>query len=164
MTQIISQSILKKVYSKRPEWVHKGQYGKLAIIGGSHRHTGSPVFVGMAAVRAGCDLVYVAAPYRAADIAANWSPNLITEPLDGHRLHKGHVKEILHMIKEVRANAVAIGPGLWREKDTIKAIIRLIDEIDLPMVIDADAVRAIAWKKDLLKVRECVLTPHADEF
>ena len=155
--------ILKKIYGKRDKWCHKGQFGKLVVIAGSKRHTGSPCFVGLSAYRAGCDLVYVVAPKRAADVAANFSPCLITEPLKGDRLLKKHIKKIVSLIKEVRATAVAIGPGLWREKETLDSIVELIEKIDLPIVIDADAIRAVAKKKEVLK-RNCILTPHADEF
>ncbi|MBN2202968.1 MAG: NAD(P)H-hydrate dehydratase [Candidatus Aenigmarchaeota archaeon] len=159
-----SKALLKKIYGRREKWSHKGQYGKLVVIAGCERHTGSACFVGMAACRVGCDLVYVASPQRSADIAANFSPCLITEPLKGDKLETRHVKKILDMIKEVRGTAVVIGPGLWREDETNKAIVKLIDKIDLPMVIDADAIRAVAGNVKLLRKKKCVLTPHADEF
>ena len=155
--------ILKKMYGKRDVWSHKGQFGRLVVISGSKRHTGSPCFVGLAAYRAGCDLVYIVSPERAADVAAKFSPNLITEPLKGDKLTKKHIDKIISLIKEVRATAVAIGPGLWREKETLDAILKLIKKINLPIVIDADAIRAIAKNKKVLK-ENSVLTPHDDEF
>jgi hydroxyethylthiazole kinase-like uncharacterized protein yjeF len=160
----IGKNILKKVYKKREKWSHKGQYGKLVVIAGCKRHTGSACFVGLSAYRAGCDLVYIDSPERSANIAANFSPVLITEPLQGDKLTKNHVGKIISLIKEVRATAVAIGSGLWREKETFDAIIDLIEKIDLPMVIDADAIRAVSTKKNVLKDKRCILTPHADEF
>jgi hydroxyethylthiazole kinase-like uncharacterized protein yjeF len=155
---------LNEIYKKRDPWSHKGQFGRLVVIAGSKRHTGSACFVGMAAYRAGCDLVYVVSPERAADVAANYSPNLITEPLFGDRLSKEHVEKIVSMIKEVRATALAIGPGLGREKVTLEAILDLILLVNIPMVIDADAIRAVANGKYVLKGKNAVLTPHADEF
>ena len=161
---MIGKSILKKIYKKREKWSHKGQYGKLVIIAGCKRHTGSACFVGLSAYRAGCDLVYIASPERSAGVAANFSPVLITEPLKGDKLTKNHVGKIISLIKEVRGTAVAIGPGLWREKETNNAILELIKKIDLPMVIDADAIRAIAGNRKILAKKNCILTPHADEF
>lgn len=155
---------LKEIYKKRDLWSHKGQYGRLVVVAGSKRHTGSPCFVGMAAYRAGCDLVYIVSPERAANVAANFSPNLITEPLNGDKLVKEHVERIVSLIKEVRATALAIGPGLWRDKETLEAILDLIILVNLPMVIDADAIRAVANGKYVLKGKNCILTPHADEF
>jgi hydroxyethylthiazole kinase-like uncharacterized protein yjeF len=68
------------------------------------------------------------------------------------------------LIKGVRGTAVAIGPGLWRDKETNYAVLELIKKIDLPMIIDADAIRAIAGHREILVKKNCVLTPHADEF
>ncbi len=118
----------------------------------------------MSAYRAGADLVYIIAPERAADTAANFSPLLITEPLKGRKLIPSHVKKVLSFVEEIKPNSVVIGPGLWRENDTIKAIIELIEKVKLPMVIDADAIRAVSDKKAILTKKTCVLTPHADEF
>lgn len=160
----VSKSILKDVYPKRGLWAHKGQYGKLLMVCGSKRHTGSPIFCGMAAGRAGCDLVYLAAPERAADKAARYSPTLITEPLKGEMLKTEHVKQILKMTEETRVSALLIGPGLWRAPETFEAMLELIRRIDLPMIIDADAIRAVATDKSVLKGKRTVLTPHSNEF
>jgi NAD(P)H-hydrate epimerase len=160
----VTKTILKGIYPKRGIWAHKGQYGKLLMVCGSKRHTGSPIFCGMAAGRTGCDLVYLAAPERAADKAARYSPTLITEPLKGERLAPKHVGQILKMAEETRASALLIGPGLWRAPETFKAILELIRRIDLPMIIDADAIRAVATDKAVLKGKRAVLTPHSNEF
>lgn len=160
----VSKSILKQAYRKRNPWSHKGQFGKLLVIAGSERHTGSPIFVGMAAYRAGCDLVYLVGPKRAMDIAAGYSPLLITEPLEGKHLEEKHVNNILSLIDICRATAVVIGPGLWRTPETRKAINTLVEKIDLPMIIDADAIRAISVIRDELKNKKMVITPHSNEF
>lgn len=157
-----TKSILKKVYVKRGIWSHKCNFGKLLVITGSEVHTGSPTFVGLSAYRAGCDLVFLIGPERAMNIAASYSPVLITKPLSGKQLEDRHIDEIVSATKDM--DAVVIGPGLWRTKETRKAIIELAEKIYLPMVIDADAVRAISAKKEILKDKRCVLTPHADEF
>ncbi len=161
---IVDRDVLKKVYAKRKPWVHKGQFGKLLVVAGSEMHTGSPIFSAMAAYRAGCDLVYLACPQRPADVAAHFSPNLITLPLDGKKLVPQHVPKILDLIKTSRITAILIGPGLWRNRETFQAIYSLISAVDLPMVIDADAIRATALKKGVLKGKKAVLTPHANEF
>lgn len=160
----VEKSTLKDIYSKRKPWVHKGQFGKLVVIAGSERHTGSPIFVGMAAYRAGVDLVYLTGPKRAMDIAAGYSPALITEPLEGKQLDVRHVKKILSLIKDCRATAVAIGPGLWRTGKTRKAICEIVKRIEIPMVIDADAIRAVSVIRDVLKGKNLLLTPHQNEF
>lgn len=170
----VTKDILKGVYPVREPWVHKGRFGRLLVVGGSARHTGSPCFVSAAAYRAGCDLVFVAAPQRAADVAAAFSPNIITQPLAGEKIVPKHVEKITRLAKEIVATAAVIGPGLWREKDTLKAILQLIKNLNpyLPLVIDADAIRAIGaaknrgaeYIKKILGTKKAILTPHADEF
>ncbi len=160
----VQKAILSRVYPKRQPWVHKGRFGRLALICGSERHTGSACFAGMAAYRAGTDLVYVIAPQRAADVAANYSPVLMTTPLSGPRLDEKHVDEVLDTISEVKATALLIGPGLWRAGETLNAIIQLMDRINLPMVVDADAIRAVGQHRGSRRPERCVFTPHANEF
>jgi hydroxyethylthiazole kinase-like uncharacterized protein yjeF len=163
-SQFVKKDILRKVYAKRDLWVHKGRFGRLAVISGSERHTGSACFAGMAAYKAGTDLVYVFAPQRAADVAANFSPVLMTIPLQGTRLEQKHVGQILDALGEVKATAAVIGPGLWREGETLEAIIQLLGRINLPTVIDADAIRAVGQHRDSPRPEKCIFTPHADEF
>ncbi|MBI2542928.1 MAG: NAD(P)H-hydrate dehydratase [Candidatus Aenigmarchaeota archaeon] len=160
----VSKTILKQVYKKREPWVHKGQFGRLAVIAGSKIHTGSPIFVGMSAYRAGCDLVYMTGPQRAMDVAANYSPSLITKPLEGDYLEEKHVDKVLSFIENSKATAVVIGPGLWRIDKTRKAINMIVERIDLPMVIDADAIRSVTAIKDKLKNKKLLIIPHANEF
>ena len=157
---IVKQSILKQIYKPRPEWSHKGDFGHLLVIGGSKKYSGSPAFNALAAYRSGVDLVTVAAPKRAADIIASFSPDLITHPLDGDYFDDGHLKEVLQLAKN--AKAVAIGGGLERERDTVIAVRKFLKKIELPCVIDADAIYAID-KKSFIK-RNFVLTPHSNEF
>ena len=68
------------------------------------------------------------------------------------------------LAKEVRATAMLIGPGLWREHETFQAILQIIEQTDLPMVIDADAIRAVGTQPVVLAQKKAVLTPHSDEF
>ncbi len=162
--KFVTSSILKQVYPKKPEWSHKGQYGKLLIVSGSERITGAGILVGMAAFRAGCDTVYQAGPKRSMDVISNHYPAFITLPLDGRQLERRHVPKILEFMEEMGITAVEIGNGLWRTDETRKAVIELIKRIDLPMVIDADAIRAMKDAKEVLKEKSCILTPHANEF
>ena len=156
---IVQRSILRKLYKRRPKWSHKGQYGKLLVIGGSQVYTGAPLFAAMAALRSGCDLVHVAAPQRAANIIAR-TPDLITHQLKGNHFSTRHVKELVEISR--RMDAVVIGNGLGTNKETLSAVNAFLKKCKLPTVIDADAIRAVAKNKKLLKNR--LLTPHAGEF
>jgi len=158
----VDSSVLKEVYKERPMWSHKGDFGKLLVIGGSKIYTGSPALVAygaMAALRTGVDLVMVAAPSRPADIVAKFSPNLITEPFEGDFFTPKHLKRIMELVKNY--DAVAIGPGLGIEKETHKFVVRFAESVKKPCVVDADALKALG-KKRLLD--NFLLTPHSYEF
>ncbi len=156
---IIKKLFLRKIYKKRQPWSHKGQFGKLLVIGGSSVYVGAPLFVALAALRSGCDLVRVAAPQRAANIIAR-KPDLITYKLKGNYFSKSHVNKILEMATNM--DAVVIGNGLGEHKDTLSAVNNFLEKCRLPITIDADAFKAVARDKKLL--RNQLITPHAGEF
>ena len=160
MIQTINRTILAKIYKNRPQWSHKGNYGNLLIIGGSKKYSGSPTFAALAAIKSGVDLTTIVAPKRAADIAASFSPDLITEPLDGDYINRKHLKTLLALSKE--HDAVVIGGGLEKRAETMKTVEDFLTKNEKPCVIDADAISAIVKMKRLKPNH--VLTPHAHEF
>ena len=158
----VDSSILQEVYKKRPEWSHKGDFGKLLVIGGSKTYTGAPALIAYAAIaslRAGADLVLVAAPERAADIVAKFSPNLITEPFEGECFGTKHLKKITELVKKF--DAVSIGSGLGTAKETAEFVKKFLRKVKKPCVVDADAIKAMGKGK---LGPNFVLTPHAYEF
>lgn len=167
--QYIKKDILKKIYKNRPKEVHKYDFGYLLIIGGSKLYTGSPALVAMAAMRAGVDLTLVVAPKRVADIVASFSPNLIAYSLEGGDLERKHLPEIFSLNESAKKvshgkTAFVIGGGLGRDDSAEKSVIEYLSNIDIPGVIDADAIWAVAKDKNILKGKPFILTPHSYEF
>jgi len=159
---IVNKKILKKIYKKREAWCHKYNFGHLLVIGGSKHYSGSPTFNALAALRSGVDLVTIAAPQRAANIIASFLPDLIAYPLKGDYLNKKHLPELLRLTKN--KSAVVIGGGLCREKEILKVVIEYLKRIEIPCIIDADAIHAIALNKKVVKGKNFVITPHTYEF
>lgn len=165
----ITKSILKNIYKKRPSEVHKYDYGLLIVIGGSEFYSGSPALAAMAAFRSGVDMVQILAPKRAADIIASFSPNLAAYPLKGDWLDKEDLAVILSMTKSAEVvskgkTAVVIGGGLGRSKETQKTILEYLSQVSIPVVIDADAIHAIAEKPEVISGKSFLITPHSYEF
>ena len=160
----VTKAMVKKIFPKRKPWSHKGNFGKLLIVGGSLRYSGSPAFVALAAIKTGADLTLVAAPHRAADIIARFQPDLITEPLRGEYLapyDAGHIVRLAEW-----ADALVIGGGLDRKPKTynaIRTILRKINKSKKPCILDAEAIRAVSKQKSILK-SNLILTPHDNEF
>ncbi len=157
--QKIDSSIIKQFFGKRSPWSHKGDFGKLLVIGGSSRYSGAPALAGLAALRSGADLVLIAAPRRSADIIASFSPNLITEPSDWNYFVENDVEKILNLVENF--DAVVLGSGIGREQKTMNFVSKLVNKIDKPCLIDADALQPLKNRK--LR-RNFVLTPHSREF
>ncbi len=157
----INKAILKAVYKKRDIWCHKGNFGSLLVIGGSRLYSGSPAFNALAALRAGCDLTTIIAPERAANIDAGFCPDMITYPLKGDYLSKKHLPILVNSSKD--KDAIVIGGGLGRNNETMQAVNGFLKHAHLPCVIDADAIRAVAKNKSVLR-KDFVITPHIREF
>ena len=152
---------LKKFYPQRDPWSRKGNFGYVLIVAGSRIYSGSPVFNALGALRAGADLTMIVSCLRAADIAASFAPDLITRPLD-RDLEMKHVGKIVSLAKKF--DSLVIGGGLARNEKTYKAIREIISQVDLPMVLDAEAIRAAAEEPKILENKNAILTPHAEEF
>ena len=144
----------------------KGDRGRLLIIGGGPYH-GAPILAGLAAERSGCDLIHLAMPTAAVE-RAEWPVSLIPDAIpDTSHLTSESVEKILDRALIGRGcQAVLIGPGLGRKAATIDAARTLIERLsteDIPLVIDADAIRALPaheWPAGMTGV----ITPHAGEM
>lgn len=153
------------VVVRRSADAHKGQFGRLLVIGGSEVFTGAPTLVALAAYRTGTDLVFVAAPERTAQAISSISPNLITIKLPGANLAPPHVKILREQLD--KADAVAIGPGLGLNKPTVLAVRRIVAltrQARKPLLLDADGLRAMGVVRKSIFDGTTVLTPHAGEF
>ncbi len=157
-----NRKLVKMVYERRNDWSKKGDFGKLLVIGGSKKYSGSPALVALSAYASGCDLVTVASPERAAGIVASFSPDIITVPLAGDYLSSRHLKTIWEA--EKNSDAIVIGNGLERNNETLTAIRTIIQKTAKPVVIDADAIYAISHHKEILKGKSAIITPHSHEF
>lgn len=149
---------------RRPPHSHKGDFGRLLVIGGSEVFSGAPTLVALAALRTGVDLAYVAAPERTAYAISSVSPNLITIKLEGEHLNPRNVSALKPYLEP--ANAVVLGPGLGLHTETREAVKAIVEEIEgagKPLLLDADGLKAFAEFKRPLKV-PLVLTPHAGEY
>jgi NAD(P)H-hydrate epimerase len=152
------------VVKGREASAHKGDFGRLLVVGGSEVFSGAPSLVALAAMRVGVDIVYVAAPERAAVAISSLSPDLITIKLKGANLNPDSIAELKPYLDTV--DAVAIGPGLGLAAETKKFVKAFIEEVEAagkPLLLDADGLKAFATFKRALKV-PAVLTPHAGEY
>ncbi|MEW6592642.1 MAG: NAD(P)H-hydrate dehydratase [Candidatus Hadarchaeota archaeon] len=156
-----------EVLPKRSPDSHKGDHGRLLVVGGSSRYVGAPAMVGLAALRSGVDLATIAAPEKVAWAINSISPDLITIKLMCEDIEPRDVPGLVWELE--RATAVVVGPGLGTLKKTRKAVLGLAVAMrkkypKLPALFDADGLKALASGGRLTKGMPWVLTPHAGEF
>jgi len=151
------------VKPRLPE-AHKGNFGRLLVIGGSNVFSGAPALAAMAALRTGVDVATIAAPKKTATIISSMSPALIVVKLKGKHLNSSNLPSLKEQLES--ATAVVLGPGLGlhsETKEAIKEIIEQLEQTRTPLLLDADGLKAFAEFKRKL---DCplVLTPHAREY
>ena len=143
---------------------HKGMWGTLLVVGGSETYSGAPTLSSLSAYRMGLDLVYTAVPETAAGVLTVASPSMIAVKLKGERLTSKNIKQIEKPLE--KADAVALGPGLGLAPDTVEAVgalIEMVNDRGIPLVVDADGLKAYAQNPVKLRV-STVFTPHSREF
>ena len=153
------------VYYPRPaKKSHKGDNGVVLIIGGGP-YIGAPALSGLAALRTGIDLVYIATPKRSWESIAAFSPNFIVKDLSSDMLTIKDLPTIQELVH--KCTGVVLGPGLGTAKETEEAIIPLVNQIiqeKKPLVIDADAIKPVGDHIDSIQNSTTVVTPHVGEF
>lgn len=148
--------------------MHKGQAGHLLVIGGSPGLTGAPHLAALAALRAGCGLVTVAAPASLCREIKGGRPEIMTLPLDGApgttQWDQTAAQDMIRHIADnpTRYNAVALGPGMGRHADTADFIRRIGPHLPQSTVCDADALYHLSQMPDMLPPG-IVMTPHPGE-
>ncbi len=150
---------------------HKGTYGHILVIAGGRGKAGAAILVARGALRSGAGLVTAAIPDCVATIVANGQAELMTEPIadrDGHFDAEASLSQLRQLIEG--KDAIVVGPGIGNSADTqhlLAWLIREVSQPDLPLVIDADGLNALAalGVETLRTARgPIVLTPHPGEM
>ncbi|HZY93832.1 MAG TPA: NAD(P)H-hydrate dehydratase [Candidatus Bathyarchaeia archaeon] len=150
---------LEDFYPKRDRESRKGDFGRIIVAGGSERYAGCLAFNGLAALRAGADLSIIVAPERAANIAAGYSPDLITVPCTTRYPEPDKVAEVLD-----KADSLVVGGGVEKTRKAHAALVSIIRNCTKPIVADAEALHAIAEKPAVVKGKKIVLNPNGGEY
>ena len=137
---------------------HKGQAGRILIIGGG-AYSGAPALTALAALRTGADIVTVAAPSNVAGIIASFSPDLIVRCLSDQRLCIEDIPLISRLAHQ--HDVIVMGMGLGNGEEVIETV-RSIIPMCKKLVIDADALSALENADS--GASEIVITPHVREF
>ncbi len=147
----------------RPKDAHKGIGGRVLVVAGSKYYVGAALLAAGSAARSGVDLVYLASPKEVAVRGASEFSSVIPVPFEGEILTGADYKRLSELM--MRMHSILIGPGLGLEEETKNTVLKLIDDAlsrDIPIVIDADGIKALAERGEKLSPL-AVLTPHRGE-
>jgi len=166
-TFLIERNDVVSFLPERMPYYYKGDCGRVLIIGGSPGMTGAPVLTAQAALKSGAGMTLLGVPESLNPVFEQKLTETMTLPLpeteDGFLSLKAE-KKIMDAL--LWADTLAIGPGIGRDPETIELIHAILNNADVPVVIDADGLFAVAKKPSILKKRKfkTVLTPHLGEF
>ncbi len=164
-THLLEASDVAPLVPVRAPETHKGTCGHVLVIAGSRGRTGAARLAAHAACRAGAGLTTLAGPASLNDLLASSVPEAMTALLSDAegfvRFDEGGVRTVLE-----GKTAIVVGPGIGTHDDAQKLIRFLLKEIDLPMVVDADAVTCLARDVSALASARAkvILTPHPGEM
>jgi hydroxyethylthiazole kinase-like uncharacterized protein yjeF len=165
--QVTEEADLRSWFKKRPTDSHKGSYGHVLVIAGSRGKGGSAALTSLAALRMGCGLVTLALPEGCQKKLEFHPLEVMTVPAPETTMGTFSLssKEILLNHAKGKA-AVAIGPGISTEPETVQLINEILPLIGCPLIIDADGINAIAQNPNLISKLgvETILTPHPKEM
>lgn len=166
-TWLVDAAEAASLLPDRPADGHKGSFGHLLVVAGSRGKSGAAAMAAESALRGGAGLVTLACPAAIQAVVAGQLFEVMTVPLpdQGGELSHQALPQLLDL--EAGKQALALGPGLGLGEECLSTVRRLIEVCRLPMVIDADALTALAGRMDLLQHRigqHTVLTPHPGEM
>ena len=150
--------------------LHKGQNGKIGVIGGSIEYTGAPYYSAMSALRFGGDLSMIYSSESAAIPIKSYSPELIVTPFYSDASTSSHDCANIVINQFNKLTSLVIGPGLGRNPfvyDVIAIIVKEAIKKEIPLIIDADGLHFLTVNNNLQLINgylKCILTPNQVEF
>ena len=156
---LLGSESIRGMLKPRERFAHKGNFGHCLVVAGSRGMMGAAVMAAMSAARAGAGLVTLHVPACGYEIAQGLAPNIMVV-CDSNEHHLSAVDDIQ------RYNAVCIGPGLGQHPETADALYKILPELDVPLILDADALNLAAVNPKLLEAIPAgtIITPHPGEF
>lgn len=171
-----AETIIQRITPVLDPSRHKGQAGKIAVIGGCREYTGAPYFAAISALKIGADLSHIFCTKDAAPVIKSYSPELIVHPVleESYSIRDDEKASVsAKVLSEVakwmeRFDCLVIGPGLGRDPfllDCVSDIMKHARQSNIPTVIDADGLFLVTNNLDLVRGHSlAVLTPNVNEY
>ena len=165
-SHLVEEKDIKSIFQSRSPDSHKGSYGHVLVLAGSTGKSGAAGLTALAALRSGCGLCTLALPETCQKAFELHPMEVMTVPLPQTQSGALSLKAKDPILKLLEGkSAVAMGPGLTTDPETVSLIGELLPSIDCPLILDADAINAFENNIDWLgKLKTAILTPHPKEM
>ncbi|KAJ6811905.1 ATP-dependent (S)-NAD(P)H-hydrate dehydratase isoform X1 [Iris pallida] len=175
-SQTDAETVIQRITPILDPSRHKGQAGKIAVIGGCREYTGAPYFAAISALKIGADLSHVFCTKDAAPVIKSYSPELIVHPVleESYSVRDDEKASVsAKVLSEVtkwieRFDCIVIGPGLGRDPFLLGCVSDIMTharQSNIPTVIDADGLFLVTNNLDLVRGHSlAVLTPNVNEY
>lgn len=154
---------------RRPD-SHKGNNGRVLIVGGSIDYYGAPILSALGALKSGVDLVYLFVPECNFDVTRSLYPDFIVRRFGGE--HGGHhpsdhfttaaISGVLELART--CDAILVGPGMGDHPETAHALDALIPQLTIPTILDSVAIMSLRRIQTFPLNQDIIITPHLNEF
>lgn len=162
----LTRSYLADQLPPRPRTAHKGDFGRVLVVAGSRGMAGAAILSARAALKAGAGLVTVACPGSVQKTIACALPEAMTfAACPGDTFTAGAAARVAAFAGDKKTNVLLVGPGLGSSAGARSFALRLLAALDIPAVVDADALNALAAGPRPLKFKNkfSIITPHPGE-
>ncbi len=155
----LTEAFIKPLIVRRNKHAHKGTFGKAAIISGGFGKIGASVLAANGYLRGGGGLLTMMSPMCGYEVLQTAVPEAMFATTG-----KDYLEEVPGSLRDF--DAIGFGPGIGTSESTQKAVRKLLEECEKPMVIDADGLNIMAKNPELLEVipAKSILTPHPKVF
>ncbi|GAB6179637.1 NAD(P)H-hydrate dehydratase [Desulfotomaculum defluvii] len=165
--QLLTRQLISQWFKPRKQDSHKGSYGHVFIVAGSRNMCGAARMAVRGALRSGVGLVTLGVPQSIQPLAAAGSDEAMTKGLpetEAGTLATAAVEPVLEAC--AFADVLALGPGIGTHPETVEFVLNLLPRLTIPVVLDADALNALAGKTTILEKLQVpvIMTPHPGEM
>ncbi|XWS13587.1 hypothetical protein CRYUN_Cryun36dG0050100 [Craigia yunnanensis] len=174
-----AENVLREITPSLDPTRHKGQAGKIAVIGGCREYTGAPYFAAISALKIGADLSHVFCTEGAATVIKSYSPELIVHPIleESYSISDLDDEERRQISKMIlsefdkwmeKFDCLVIGPGLGRDPFLLECVSKIMTharQSNVPIVVDGDGLFLVTNRVDIVRGYPlAVLTPNVNEY
>lgn len=159
--------IARELPLRSPE-SHKFACGSLLLIAGSRRYSGAAYLSAVSALRTGCGIVYLAGPESIRTVIQASAPEIIFISLPETDAGSIGGPAGWNSFEGLRFDAVAAGPGLTTDRDTVRFVREIVENCEVPLLLDADGLNAfengLGDLADRSREIEMLISPHSGEL